>query len=121
MVLELQDINESVDDVTIVDLLPAGFVLEDHFFDSGLGAYEWRSSILAESEESIEYIETRQERYIASVRMDEVHGDIFRIVYLVRAAAIGSFVLPGAFAEDRAQRSNWANSPAGRLIVLKRR
>ncbi len=100
-------------DALVVDLLPAGFEIENGNLGQGgpLAAYPW----LGELSWTLSS-DARDDRYAAAVRLDSYRPG-FRVAYMVRVVTPGTFVLPGTYVEDMYQPELNARGPAGSIVV----
>lgn len=100
----------------IVDLLPAGFEIENVRLANSaqLGDLSWLGDLSAAN-----HVDFRDDRFVAAVDLDE-RTPGFRVVYLVRAVTPGAFQMPGAFIEDMYAPYLFARGDAGRVTVSPR-
>lgn len=103
-------------DALVVDLLPAGFEIENGNLGQGgpLQAYPW----LGELSWTLSN-DARDDRFAAAVRLNSSRPN-FRVAYMVRVVTPGSFTLPGTFVEDMYQPELNARGPAGQITVSGR-
>ncbi len=124
--------DEGIDDIVIVDLLPGGFEPVQEFrappapvensdeYDEEYGGEEpapWQSPIgLASSTWQPHYADVRDDRVViygyADTRVQE-------FVYRIKATNVGSFVVPPAYGESLYDRTVQAQSPGGRIEVVR--
>jgi uncharacterized protein YfaS (alpha-2-macroglobulin family) len=100
----------------IVDLLPAGFEIQNASAPSGdtAGAYSWLKDL-----SSADYTEARDDRYIAA--MDLPGGTAnFALAYVVRAVTPGEFKYPALDVEDMYEPETYGRTAMGRLVVTPR-
>ncbi|WP_051340523.1 alpha-2-macroglobulin family protein [Azospirillum halopraeferens] len=97
----------------VVDLLPAGFEIENvRLADSAqLGDLSWLGELSA-----VRHVDYRDDRFVAAVDLT-ADSPSFRLVYLVRAVTAGDFARPGAYVEDMYRPYLAARGPAGRVSV----
>ncbi|PIE73796.1 MAG: hypothetical protein CSA20_01440 [Deltaproteobacteria bacterium] len=105
----------------LVDLLPAGFEIEQTSLDTGADSkYPW----LGEQSPSL-YLDARDDRYIAAFNTEdlEIRGEDssqrFRFYYLVRAVIPGTYMAPPAEVEDMYQPEYRARTTASRVKIVK--
>ncbi len=96
----------------IVDPLPAGFEIENPDLSQaeGVGELNWISV------NTPTHVESRTDRYVAAFRYT-APVEAFSTAYMVRATAPGTFVLPGATAEDMYRPEFRGNTEAGAIEV----
>ena len=100
-------------DALIVDLLPAGFEIENASIGGGRNMEE----VLARIDPTpTVHTEIRDDRFIAAVDLSP-HSPRFQLAYLVRAVTVGDFVLPGAFVEDMYLPNYNSRSAMGRITI----
>lgn len=82
--------------ILIVDMLPAGFELQNANLDSGsdLGQFAWLKDL-----NTATHTELRDDRYLSFINFDEKQRS-FNLAYLVRAVTPGRYVHPGLWVED---------------------
>ena len=100
-------------DALVVDLLPAGFEIENGNLGQGttLQAYPW----LGELSWTLSN-DARDDRFAAALRLNSYRPG-FRVAYMVRVVTPGTFTLPGTFVEDMYQPELNARGPAGQITV----
>lgn len=104
--LILVDLTLSADqrtpDALVVDLLPAGFELENQNLETAVSLKDFRiDGQTIESLQSrlqLKYQEFRDDRYVAAVDLPGYGGA--HLVYLVRAVTPGKYAVPAPFIED---------------------
>ena len=97
----------------IVDLLPAGFEIENASIGDGRDMEE----ILALIDPTpTVHTEIRDDRFVAAVDLTR-YSPRFQLAYLVRAVTPGEFVLPGAFVEDMYLPDNNSRTSMGRITI----
>ena len=89
-------------DALVVDLLPAGFELENQNLDTAVSLKDFRidGQTIEALQQSLQlkYQEFRDDRYIAAVDLPGYGGT--HLVYLVRAVTPGKYAVPAPFVED---------------------
>jgi uncharacterized protein YfaS (alpha-2-macroglobulin family) len=100
----------------VVDLLPAGFEIQNVAAASGdgAGAYSWLKDL-----SSPEYSEARDDRYIAALDLSSGTGD-FALAYVVRAVTPGEFKYPALDVEDMYDPETNGRTAMGKLVVQPR-
>ncbi len=103
-------------DALVVDLLPAGFEIENGNLGQGgpLEAYPWLGELSWTMSS-----DARDDRYAAAVSLNSYRPG-FRVAYMVRVVTPGTFTLPGTYVEDMYQPELNARGPAGSIIVGSR-
>ncbi len=98
----------------VVDLLPAGFEIENTRLSGSAKTdqFSWLGDLTTPS-----YAEFRDDRYIAAVNLDEDH-DSFTLAYLVRAVTPGTYRLPGSSIEDMYRPNLRARTAMGSLTIM---
>ena len=98
----------------VVDLLPAGFEIENASIGDGRGMED----ILAQIDPTAAtHTEIRDDRYVAAIDLSP-HAQAFRFAYLVRAVTPGEFVLPASFVEDMYLPNYNARTAMDRITVV---
>jgi alpha-2-macroglobulin len=100
----------------IVDLLPAGFEIEN----AAIGGQEGEASRLGFALSTPQFADARDDRYVAAIDPN-AWADTFTLAYTVRAVTPGRFIVPGVMVEDMYQPRFNARGPAGTLVVAARR
>lgn len=100
----------------IVDLLPAGFELENARL-SGARATEDYTWLPALSE--TEHVEYRDDRFVAALDLKADDGS-FRVAYLARAVTPGDYTVPSVEVEDMYKPEYRARGAAGRAVIQGR-
>ncbi|MBB4266814.1 alpha-2-macroglobulin family protein [Roseospira visakhapatnamensis] len=100
----------------VVDLLPAGLVLENAAVGDGrsTAGMDWLPELTP-----TEHAEIRDDRFVASVSLSR-ERPAFTIAYLARAVTPGVFTLPGVFVESMYRPDLRARARAGQMIVAPR-
>ncbi|MGQ9366761.1 alpha-2-macroglobulin family protein [Azospirillum sp. ST 5-10] len=113
VILEGRSTDQLDHQALIVDLLPAGFEIENvRLADSAqLGDLSWLGELSA-----VRHVDYRDDRFVAAVDLT-AQTPSFRLVYLVRAVTAGDFAQPGAHVEDMYRPYLSARGPAGRVSV----
>jgi len=98
----------------LVDLLPAGFEIENANLahSAELARLNWLPELTA-----VNYSEALDDRYIAAFDLLEGKRQTFTLAYPVQAVSPGSYGLPGAEIEDMYQAYFRANTQAGTLNI----
>jgi len=96
----------------VVDLLPAGFEIENaRLAGSGkTDSFAWLGDLTEPT-----YQEYRDDRYVAAIDLSD--KDDFTVAYLVRAVTPGSYRLPGASVEDMYRASLRARTAMGQVTI----
>lgn len=103
-------------DVLVVDLLPAGWEIENGNLGQGvtLDAFPWLGKLSYTSA-----TEARDDRFAAALTLTNSRQG-FRVAYMARAVTPGSFVLPGTYVEDMYQPELNARGDAGSVVISGR-
>ena len=98
----------------VVDLLPAGFEIENTRLSGSqkTDQFSWLGDLT-----SPKYAEYRDDRFVAAIDLDE-NRDSFQIAYLVRAVTPGSYRLPASSIEDMYRPSLRARTAMGDVTIL---
>lgn len=96
VVIEGSVLDELPHELLVVDLLPAGFEIENGRLGQN-GVTETFSWLQAATK--AEYTESRDDRYVASILLEGKTKD-FRVAYIVRAVTPGTYHSPGLYVED---------------------
>ncbi|GEO80392.1 alpha-2-macroglobulin family protein [Pararhodospirillum oryzae] len=102
--------------VLVVDLLPAGFVIENPEVGEGQGTQglDWLPAL-----STPDHAEARDDRFAAAVSLTpETPG--FTLAYVVRAVTPGTFTLPGVAAESMLRPSVRGAQAGGSVTVVAR-
>lgn len=129
VLIEGKHLNKDGGQITVVDMLPAGFEIESAGLiggeaesgeeDGSAGAggdYPW---LPLQSE--LQRAEAREDRFVGLTDVSEYYWRDqggFRMAYLVRAVTPGAYVLPGVYVEDMYRPSVFARGEAGRLRIV---
>ena len=99
----------------VVDLLPAGFELENERLEGGRNREElrWLPELTAARHE-----ELRDDRYVAAFELNRYGDQTFKFAYLVRAVSPGTFKLPAVYVEDMYQPTYFARTRMGQVNIL---
>ena len=99
----------------VVDLLPAGFELENEAFNNGrsIKALDWLTDELLSD---TDFQALRDDRYVGAMTL--ANGERFRLAYVVRAVTPGHYVLPNVHIEDMYVPSLNARGGTGKLRVV---
>ncbi len=100
----------------IVDLLPAGFEIQNVTAPTGdtAGGYAWLKDLA-----SPDYAEARDDRYIAALDLANGTSD-FTLAYVVRAVTPGEFKYPALDVEDMYDPETYGRTGMGKLVVQAR-
>jgi alpha-2-macroglobulin len=99
----------------IVDLLPAGFEIQNVSPPTGDGtAYPWLKDLASPA-----YVEARDDRYIAALDLSGGTAD-FTLAYVVRAVTPGEFKYPALDVEDMYDPETNGRTAMGKLVVQPR-
>jgi hypothetical protein len=98
----------------IVDLLPAGFEIQNASAPGadGTGGYAWLKDLTSAS-----YTEARDDRYIAALDLPEGTSN-FTLAYVVRAITPGTYKYPALEVEDMYDPETYGRTAIGKLTVL---
>jgi uncharacterized protein YfaS (alpha-2-macroglobulin family) len=109
----------------VVDLLPAGFELENPGLkhSTSIESFVVNGKRLAEVSpfyaSRIKHKEYRDDRFVAAVDLDE--NASLELVYLMRAVTPGTYQVPSAFVEDMYRPENRAiGYPFKQVTILKK-
>ncbi len=100
----------------LVDLIPAGFELENARLAGGRGAkdFAWMPELTEAT-----HVELRDDRFVAGLTLTK--GDAsFTLAYLMRAVTPGRYVVPGSFVEDMYRPERLARTAAGTAVISRR-
>ena len=99
----------------VVDLLPAGFELENERLEGGRDREElrWLGELTPATHE-----ELRDDRYVAAFGLDRWGKQTFKFAYLVRAVSPGKFTLPAVYVEDMYKPTYFARTRMGQVTIL---
>ena len=100
----------------VIDLLPAGFEIENERLAGGRedGEMAWLPELTQPR-----HVEKRDDRFVAAVDLDRRRND-FTLAYIVRAVTTGSFVLPAVYVEDMYKPQYYARTSMGRVRIRPR-
>jgi uncharacterized protein YfaS (alpha-2-macroglobulin family) len=100
--------------VMVVDLLPAGFELENAALEGGrdTGELKWLGKLT-----QTRHTELRDDRYVAALQLDRWDERSFRLAYTVRAVSPGAFKLPAVYVEDMYEPIYFARSRMATVTV----
>ena len=98
----------------IVDLLPAGFEIQNASAPGadGVGGYAWLKDLSSAS-----YTEARDDRYIAALDLPNGTSE-FTLAYVVRAVTPGTYKYPALDVEDMYDPETYGRTAIGKLTVL---
>jgi uncharacterized protein YfaS (alpha-2-macroglobulin family) len=108
--------NDETHHALIVDLLPAGLVLENAAVGDGrsTAGMDWLPDL-----DLPDHVELRDDRYVASLPISRSNPG-FTVAYLARAVTPGVFTMPGVFVESMYRPDLRARAAAGQMIVAPR-
>ena len=108
--------DDEVHHALVVDLLPAGLVLENAAVGEGrsTAGLDWLPDL-----SRADHTEMRDDRFIAAVTVDR-EDPTFTIAYLARAVTPGVFTAPGVFVESMYQPDMRARAAPGQMIIAPR-
>jgi len=98
----------------VVDLLPAGFEIENAAPAGGDGGYAWLKDLTTPA-----YSEGRDDRYVAALDLSGNTQD-FTLAYVVRAVTPGAFAYPALVVEDMYDPETGGRTAIGTLAVSPR-
>jgi len=100
----------------VVDLLPAGLVLENASVGEGRSTtgMDWLPDL-----STTQHTALRDDRFVASVEVDR-GSPAFSLAYLARAVTPGVFTIPGVFTESMYQPDMRARGAGGQMIIAPR-
>ena len=114
VVLTLQALEPRQSRLLLVDLLPAGFEIENPALmtSADLAAFPWLSA-----DDAPAHAEFRDDRFVAAFEpgTDATRG--LTVAYMVRAVSPGSYVNPAASVEDMYRPTVFARTDAGRTTI----
>lgn len=96
----------------VIDLLPAGFEIENTKLSSENKVYDWMPEL-----SKVEFSEGRDDRFVAAVEMNE-NQNTFQVAYQVRAVTLGSYINPGVLVEDMYMPSFFARTASKTVQVV---
>lgn len=101
----------------LVDLLPAGFEIENARLVGGQSAknMKWLPKLITPR-----FVEPRDDRYVAAIDIAG-RSRSFYVAYLVRAVTPGTFRLPATHIEDMYAPSYFARGAIGTVVVRERK
>jgi hypothetical protein len=102
---------ERIQNIALVDRLPAGWEIENARLGRG-GQVEWAPS---EEQWSADYVNIRDDRVEVFGSLEA--GETKKVVYAVRAVTAGRFTLPPVEAEAMYDPRVWARQPGGTVEV----
>jgi len=101
--------------IVLADLLPAGLEIETILTPEETAENAAYSFIGATSD--LDLAEARDDRLVASERLNRWDDEDIRVAYIVRAVTEGDFVFPGAVAEDMYRPEIRGRTESGRLSI----
>lgn len=101
-----------------VDLLPAGFEIENPALvrSGDLAAFPWLTADFQP-----EHVEFRDDRFAVAFSETDAMLTGLTVAYMVRAVTPGDFINPGPVMEDMYDPDRIARGPAGRLVITPAR
>lgn len=101
--------------VLVVDLLPAGFEIDNPNLVSSadLSAFPWLPKDVNPA-----HVEFRDDRFVAAFDEEGSANRSYKLAYVVRAVSPGSYVLPPAYVEDMYRPYLTARGDTGRVEIL---
>ncbi len=98
----------------VVDLLPAGFEIENASLAGGrdTGELRWLGNLT-----ETRHTELRDDRYVAALQLDRWNDRSFRLAYTVRAVSPGTFALPAVYVEDMYEPVFFARSRMATVTI----
>ncbi len=98
----------------VVDLLPAGFEIENTRLSGSQNAdqFSWLGDLTSPS-----YAEYRDDRFVAAIDLGD-NQDSFQVAYLVRAVTPGTYRLPASSIEDMYRPALRARTAMGDVTIL---
>ena len=101
--------------VLVVDMLPAGFEIDNPNLVSSanLAAFAWLPD-----DANPAHVEFRDDRFVAAFTEDNNTERAYKLAYVVRAVSPGGFVHPPAYVEDMYRPYLNARGESGRLEIL---
>lgn len=116
--LKARALNQNIPDAMVVDLLPAGFVIENQNLGlSSVSLDQFKIDDEAPSQPKLEHQEFRLDRYVAAIRLRKNRQET--IYYVVRAVIPGEYKVPPLYAEDMFKPEIYGLSEEFRLIINK--
>lgn len=115
VVLRISEDNAWPSNVLVVDLLPAGFEIDNpRLVDSGdIAALPWLSIDTPPA-----HTEFRDDRFVAAYERDRSSPRSFTLAYMVRAVSPGTFAHPPAMVEDMYRPHLSARTDSGQVEVF---
>jgi uncharacterized protein YfaS (alpha-2-macroglobulin family) len=115
VLLEGEAKNRTDQEALLVDLLPAGFEIEN----ATLGGTGGRARFAFLPELSpFEFEAARDDRYVVAINLGASRHK-FAAAYIVRAVTPGRFSLPGSFIEDMYRPQYFARTPSSTITVSR--
>lgn len=105
VVLEGNSTQPRAQQLLVVDLLPAGFEIENARLEEG------------ENLSKPSYTEARDDRFVAALSLDK-NMPTFKLVYSVRAVTPGQYIHPGVFVEDMYSPQYYARTKESKVEIL---
>jgi len=115
VVIQGRSLNRNEHEGLVVDMLPAGFEIENAVL-GGFEVAEQKNFIPAKT--NFIYEAARDDRYVAAMNLDRYYQD-FATSYVVRAVTPGTFSLPAVFVEDMYKPQYHARGAVGQVTIKK--
>jgi uncharacterized protein YfaS (alpha-2-macroglobulin family) len=114
-VIEVAEHNSWPSKVLVVDLLPAGFEIDNPSLitSANLSAFSWLPEDVNPA-----HVEFRDDRFVAAFERTGNSDPSFTLAYVVRAVTPGSYVHPPAYVEDMYRPYLTARGETARMQVL---
>ncbi|MCT8972075.1 alpha-2-macroglobulin family protein [Microbaculum marinisediminis] len=115
VVLDVTEQNAWPSRVLVVDMLPAGFEIDNPNLvnSADLSAFSWLPEDVNPA-----HVEFRDDRFVAAFAEDSRSERGYKLAYVVRAVSPGAFVHPPAYVEDMYRPYLNARGEGGRIEVL---
>ncbi|MGE0725274.1 MAG: MG2 domain-containing protein [Alphaproteobacteria bacterium] len=113
---ERADTDTDAAEALLVDLIPAGFELENAALVGGRGAHEfgWLPDL-----SEVSHVELRDDRFVAGMTLTKSSA-AFTVAYLMRAVTPGRYVQPASYLEDMYRPERFART-AVETVTIERR
>ena len=99
----------------VVDMLPAGFELENAALSGGKSSSELGWIMKDKEKTKPSYEALKDDRYVASFR----HKQKFKLVYLVRAVTPGVYAHPAVYIEDMYHPGIYGRGASGTVTIVE--
>ncbi len=117
-VLDVDDRNVGTNETLVVDLLPAGFEIENAVLGGrGMDTIAWLPDLATRGALQV-HEERRDDRYVASV---QTRGASMRFAYAVRAVTPGDYVVPAPYVEDMYAPNLFGRGETSRVVIRPNR